>query len=81
MFELCFGCECCDKDLLFDLVEVCICIFECMFCVICVDDVLKGCCLNCGGDLVVCLWWLVSFFVKYLLLMECIYKLGGCVNV
>lgn len=29
-----------------------ICSFECTFCMECADDVLRGACPNCGGELV-----------------------------
>ncbi len=52
MLELRPGCECCDKDLPGDSAQARICSFECTFCATCADDVLKGICPNCGGELV-----------------------------
>jgi hypothetical protein len=52
MLELRPSCECCDKDLPAASTEARICSFECTFCAPCADDVLKGCCPNCGGELV-----------------------------
>ena len=52
MLELRPGCECCDKDLPPDSAEARICTFECTFCATCADEVLKGRCPNCGGELV-----------------------------
>lgn len=51
MLELRPSCECCDKDLPLDSTEVRICTFECTFCTTCADDLLKGQCPNCGGEL------------------------------
>jgi len=45
------NCECCDKDLPPDSAEARICTFECTFCAACADEVLKGHCPNCGGNL------------------------------
>ena len=52
MLELRPNCECCDKDLAADSKEAVICSFECTFCTECCDNVLKGVCPNCGGNLV-----------------------------
>lgn len=49
MLELRPNCENCDKDLLPQSKEACICTFECTFCQTCVDDVLHNICPNCGG--------------------------------
>jgi uncharacterized protein len=46
------NCECCDRDLPPDSAEARICSFECTFCAACAEDVLKGQCPNCGGNLV-----------------------------
>jgi uncharacterized protein len=46
------SCECCDVDLPPDSRDAMICSFECTFCRDCVDNVLKGRCPNCGGELV-----------------------------
>lgn len=51
MLELRPNCECCDKDLPPDA-EARICTFECTFCPTCADEILKGVCPNCGGELV-----------------------------
>ena len=53
MLELRPNCECCDKDLPPASAEAMICTFECTFCADCVDNVLKGVCPNCGGNLVI----------------------------
>jgi hypothetical protein len=51
MLELRPNCECCDKDLP-PGADARICTFECTYCAACGDDVLKGVCPNCGGNLV-----------------------------
>jgi len=52
MLELRPNCECCDRDLPPDSTEAMICTYECTFCKICVDDVLRNVCPNCGGGFV-----------------------------
>ncbi|MFL6617787.1 MAG: DUF1272 domain-containing protein [Povalibacter sp.] len=52
MLQLRPNCECCDRDLLPDAADAVICTFECTFCSACANDVLKGSCPNCGGELV-----------------------------
>jgi len=52
MLELRPNCECCDRDLPPDSELARICTFECTFCARCVDEVLRGVCPNCGGNLV-----------------------------
>ncbi len=52
MLQLRPSCECCDRLLPPDSAEARICSFECTFCVRCADDVLRGRCPNCGGELV-----------------------------
>jgi hypothetical protein len=52
MLKLKPNCECCDRDLPPDSLEARICTFECTFCATCADQVLKGVCPNCSGDLV-----------------------------
>ncbi|MBX9746631.1 MAG: DUF1272 domain-containing protein, partial [Hyphomonadaceae bacterium] len=39
------------RDLPPESTEARICTFECTFCAPCADDVLKGQCPNCGGNL------------------------------
>ncbi len=47
------NCECCDKDIAADSADdAFICTFECTFCRNCTDEVLKGVCPNCTGELV-----------------------------
>jgi hypothetical protein len=52
MLELRPSCECCDSRLGPDSNEARICSFECTFCASCSDNVLRGQCPNCGGELV-----------------------------
>jgi len=52
MLEIRPNCELCDKDLLADATDACICSYECTFCRSCVDNVLKNICPNCGGGFV-----------------------------
>lgn len=51
MLELRPNCECSDKDLP-PQADALICTYECTFCRICAENVLKGACPNCGGNLV-----------------------------
>ena len=52
MLDLRPNCELCDLDLppASDLARICT--YECTFCAPCAEDVLKGVCPNCGGNLV-----------------------------
>ncbi len=52
MLELRPNCERCDKDLLPQSSEACICSFECTFCRDCAENVFSLICPNRGGDLV-----------------------------
>ena len=52
MLQLRPGCECCDRDLPPDSTDAFICTYECTFCGDCAQQVLKGACPNCGGELV-----------------------------
>jgi hypothetical protein len=52
VLELRPNCECCNRDLPPQSTEAMICTFECTFCRSCADDVFKGRCPNCGGELV-----------------------------
>ena len=53
MLELRPNCECCNRDLPPESELARICTFECTFCADCADNVLKGRCPNCAGNLVV----------------------------
>ncbi len=50
MLELRPNCECCDRNLPPESADARICTFECTFCAVCAEDVLKGVCPNCGGN-------------------------------
>ena len=52
MLQLRPNCECCDRDLPPGSPDARICSFECTFCRVCAEDVLRGRCPNCGGELV-----------------------------
>lgn len=52
MLQLRPNCECCNRDLPNESQDAFICSFECTFCRDCKDQVLKGRCPNCGGELV-----------------------------
>ena len=51
MLELRPNCELCDRDLP-PAAEARICSYECTFCPDCAENVLRGVCPNCGGELV-----------------------------
>lgn len=52
MLELRPCCECCGTDLPPDSPAARICSFECTFCEVCCNDVLRSKCPNCSGELV-----------------------------
>ena len=52
MLKLKPNCECCDRDLPPESLIARICSFECTFCADCADNVLRGVCPNCQGNLV-----------------------------
>ena len=52
MLKLKPNCECCDRDLPPESAEARICTFECTYCAGCAENVLRGVCPNCGGNLV-----------------------------
>jgi uncharacterized protein len=51
MLELRPNCERCDRELPPSSTDARICSYECTFCAECTDEVFKGICPNCGGDL------------------------------
>lgn len=77
MLELRPNCECCDKDLPPDAAAR-ICTFECTFCTTCAEDVLKGVCPNCGGNLVERPIRPAAKLAKYPPSTKRIVKVGGC---
>ena len=52
MLQLRPNCECCDRDLGPEATDALICSFECTFCRSCAENVLRGRCPNCNGELV-----------------------------
>jgi len=46
------NCECCNRDLPPESIDAVICTYECTFCRDCAENVLKGKCPNCGGEMV-----------------------------
>jgi len=49
MLEIRLTCENCDKALPNNSKEAMICTYECTFCSVCVETILKNVCPNCGG--------------------------------
>jgi uncharacterized protein len=72
------NCECCDRDLPPDSTEARICSFECTFCRSCAEDVLRGRCPNCGGELVVRPRRPAEKLLKNPASSERIFKPAGC---
>ncbi len=79
MLELRPGCECCDKDLPPETLDARICSFECTFCAACAQEVLKGVCPNCGGELVPRPRRPAGKLVNSPASTKRVYKPGGCV--
>lgn len=52
MLDIRPSCECCDRTVAPDSTDVFICSYECTWCRDCAQDVLRGECPNCGGELV-----------------------------
>jgi hypothetical protein len=80
MLQLRPNCECCDRDLPPDSAEALICTFECTFCRDCAQDVLKGECPNCGGELMTRPRRPANKLAKYPASGERVLKAGGCVR-
>lgn len=78
MLQLRPNCECCNKDLPPETSEARICSFECTFCASCTDMVLKGCCPNCGGELVVRPRRPADKLAKYPASTVRVFKSDGC---
>ena len=78
MLQLRPNCECCDRDLPPDSTEARICTFECTFCADCADEVLRGACPNCGGELVRRPIRSAGSLARYPASSERIYKPEGC---
>jgi uncharacterized protein len=78
MLQIRPNCECCDRDLPPDSTEARICTFECTFCATCVDNILRGVCPNCGGELVRRPIRPASLLVEYPASSERVHKPEGC---
>jgi uncharacterized protein len=78
MLQLRPNCECCNRDLAPDSGDAFICSFECTFCRGCRDDVLRGKCPNCGGELVARPRRPAEKLAKHPPSTERIYKPQGC---
>ena len=78
MLQLRPNCECCNQDLPAASTQARICSFECTFCATCADDVLKGTCPNCGGELVNRPRRPADKLAKYPASTERVYKPGAC---
>jgi len=81
MLELRPSCECCNKDLPPDSLEVYICTFECTFCESCTQSILKEICPNCGGNLVQRPIRPASLLEKYPASTKRVVKEQGCISV
>lgn len=80
MLQLRPNCECCNGNLPPESTEARICSFECTFCVFCAENVLKGECPNCGGELVTRPRRPANKLEKYPASTERLFKPSGCGN-
>jgi len=78
MLQLRPNCECCDRDLPPDSSDALICSFECTFCRMCAETVLKNTCPNCGGELVTRPRRPADKLARYPAAIDRIVKPGGC---
>lgn len=78
MLELRPNCECCNRDLPPESDLARICTFECTFCVDCADNVLKGRCPNCTGNLVARPIRPASKLAKFPASTKRVFKAEGC---
>ncbi len=78
MLEMRQFCECCGKNLSPESGEALICSFECTFCAGCAENVLRGICPNCGGDLTRRPSRAAKFLVKNPASVQRIVKENGC---
>jgi uncharacterized protein len=74
------NCECCDRDLPPSSTDALICSFECTFCRVCAQDILKGTCPNCGGELVTRPRRPAEKLAKYPASIERVVKPEGCAD-
>jgi hypothetical protein len=80
MLDIRPNCECCDKDLPANSRDALICTFECTFCSLCAESVLKYQCPNCGGNLVERPVRPPQLLIKYPASTDRILKEGGCIS-
>ena len=78
MLQLRPNCECCDRDLPPECSDAVICSFECTFCRVCAETVLKNTCPNCGGELVARPRRPTDKLARYPAATERVVKPGGC---
>lgn len=78
MMQLRPNCECCNIDLPPHSAEARICSFECTFCATCAENVLRGQCPNCGGELLPRPRRPELLLGKYPASTERVYKPTGC---
>jgi uncharacterized protein len=78
MLQLRPNCECCDCDLSPQSPDALICSFECTFCRTCADQILKGICPNCGGELLPRPRRPTDKLSRYPASTERVVKAGGC---
>jgi len=78
MLELRPNCECCGRDLAPQSGAAFICSFECTFCRSCAQEVLKGVCPNCGGELLARPRRPAEKLAQYPPSRERIVRAGGC---
>ena len=78
MLEMRPACECCGTALPADAPGAHICSAECTFCAPCAEDVLKGKCPNCGGDLSPRPTRKGAFLSRHPASTQIIVKQGGC---
>ena len=78
MLEMRPNCECCDRDLPPAAANALICTFECTFCADCAENVLAGCCPNCGGELLRRPSRPESMLARYPASLKRVVKTGGC---
>jgi hypothetical protein len=80
MLQLRPNCECCDRDLPPASPDALICSFECTFCRVCAEGILKGTCPNCGGELVARPRRPAEKLAKYPPSTERVVKARGCAD-
>ena len=80
MLDIRPNCECCDKDLPANSRDALICTFECTFCSLCAESVLKYQYPNCGGNLVERPVRPPQLLIKYPASTDRILKEGGCIS-